>query len=85
MKQDKKDEKTQLNIAKDALAEQLGIEPNDIGFDDSFSDDFHMRPTDFADFLEVLNSKNIDTSKLDLPEIETFGDLVYALDIEDQL
>ena len=85
MNQDNKDEKTQLNITKDALAEQLGIESDDIVFDDSFIDDFHMRPTDFADFIEVLNSKNIDTSKLDLPEIQTFGDLVYALDIEDQL
>jgi len=78
-------EKTQLNIVKDALAEFLGIEPEDIGFDDSFIDDFHMRPTDFADFMEVISSKGVDTSRLDLPDILTFGDLVQGLDIEDQL
>lgn len=78
-------DKTQLDLVKDVLSEQLGIEPDDIGMEDSLSDDLHMRPTDIADFLEVVGSKGVDTSKLDLPEIQTFGDLVYALDIEDQL
>lgn len=78
-------EKTKLQKVKELLAEQLGIEPEDIGYDDSLSDDFHMRATDFTDFLEVLNTIELDTSKLDLPDIQTFGDLVQALDIEDEL
>lgn len=78
-------EKSKLNEVKEALAQHLGIETDDISYDDSFSEDFHMRATDFTDFLEALNSKGIDTSKLDLPDIQTFGDLVQALDIEDQL
>ena len=85
MTKDNAIEKSKLNEVKETLAEHLGIEPDDIGYDDSLSEDFHMRASDFTDFLEVLNSKGIDTSKLDLPDIQTFGDLVQALDIEDQL
>ena len=85
MTKDNTVEKSKLNEVKEALAEHLGIEPDDIGYDDSLSEDFHMRASDFTDFLEVLNSKDIDTSKLDLPDIQTFGDLVQALDVEDQL
>ena len=78
-------EKSKLDEVKESLAELLGIESEDIAYDDSLIDDFHMRATDITDFLEVLNSKGIDTTKLELGDIHTFEDLVIGLDIEDQL
>lgn len=81
----KSSEKSQLAEVKETLAEYLGIETDDIGSDDSLSEDFHMRATDITDFLEILRSKGFDTTKLDLPTMVTFDDMVQALDIENQL
>ena len=53
-------EKTKLDEVKETLAQHLGIEPDDISYDDSLSEDSHMRATDITDFLEALNSKDID-------------------------
>jgi acyl carrier protein len=64
------------NQIKEALAEALGLEVEDINEDDSLTADLHMRPSDLADFVEKLDSLNLNTSKIELTEIETVGELV---------
>lgn len=57
------------------LADFLGIEPADLTEDDSLTEDLHMTPTDLTDFVEILKSAGIDTSILNMAEIETLEDL----------
>ena len=64
-----------------ALADFLGIEPDDIEDDFSLIEDLHMKPTDLTDFMEVLEKMKI-SSELDLTEIETFADLIDAITIQ---
>lgn len=61
------------------LAEHLGIEPEDINDDDSFSHDLHMRASDLSDLMENLHTLNIETDNIDLTEIETVNELIDAL------
>jgi len=61
------------------LAENLGVETEDISEDDSFSDDLHMAPDKLADFAETLSASGFETSNLSLEELETVGDLAEAL------
>ena len=61
------------------LADFLGIETSDITPDDSLIEDLHMTATDLADFVEILSTAGIDTSKLDMTEIETLNDLYEKL------
>ena len=74
-------EKELAKKIKSALANYLGLEPEDISDDDSLTADLHMKPTDLTDFAESLENINIDTSKLDFTEIDTFSDLLENLDI----
>ena len=57
------------------LADFLGIEPSDIADDDSLVEDLHMTPSELTDFTELLAKSDIDTSSLDLTEVETVADL----------
>jgi acyl carrier protein len=61
------------------LAENLGVESDDISLDDSFSEDLHMSPDKLADLVEHLSSSGFETSNLNLTEIETVGDLIELL------
>ena len=70
------------NIAakiKDLLAHQLGVNPEDISEDDSLVEDLHMGATELTDFLEKIEASGIDTSSVDLREIETVEELVEKL------
>lgn len=78
-----KDTKNTKIFIRDLLAEHLGVEPEDINDEDSFAYDLHMRATDLSDFLVVLNGQGIDTSNLDMSEIETFEDFIEALGLEE--
>lgn len=64
---------------KRILSEYLGIEPDDISEEDSLIGDLHMKPSDLTDFLEILETEGINTSSLDLTEIETFAELIEEL------
>lgn len=64
---------------KSELANYLGIEPADVEDESILSEDFHMKSNDLTDFVESLAASGFDTSKIDLAEIETFGDLIEAL------
>ncbi len=73
------DKKSTETKVKESLAHHLGVEPDDVNLEDSLTTDLHMRPTDISDFLGILEGKNIDTSPIDLTQIETVEDLVEAL------
>lgn len=70
---------------KSTLANHLGIDPEDIGLEDTFLEDLHMRPSDFSDFLEELGEDGLRTSELDLSLIKTVEDLVEALSSHEYL
>ncbi len=62
-----------------ALSDHLGVEPDDIEEEDSLTQDLHMRASDLSDFMETLQTLNIETEKVDLTKVETVNDLIDAL------
>jgi isopentenyldiphosphate isomerase len=70
--------KTKEKVRRE-LANYLGLEPDDIEDDSVLAEDLHMKATDLTDFSEILTTLELDTSKLDLTEIETFLDLVDSV------
>ena len=61
------------------LAEQIGVEPEDIDEEDAFLTDLHMNPPELSDFVHSLTSLDLDVSHLNLTEIETVVELLEAL------
>lgn len=64
------------------LASHIGVDEEDIEFDDSFTDDLHMNPSEISDFLLALEESDIDTSKIDMTETITVQELIDVLEIE---
>lgn len=64
---------------KKVLSGLLGLEPEDIKYEDSLESDLHMSPTDMSELATLLEENSFDTSKLDFTEIETVEDLSEAL------
>jgi acyl carrier protein len=62
-----------------ALSDYLGVDPEDIKEEDSIYQDLHMQASDLSDFMETLQTLNIETGNIDLTEIETVEDLIDAL------
>ncbi len=71
-------ENTSLKI-KSLLADQLGLEIEDINSDDSLNSDLHMRPSDLSDLTQTLEANDMDTSKLDFTQVETVEELIDAI------
>lgn len=61
------------------LAEQLGVDSEDIHVTDSLKDDLHLSATDISDFMERLEQNGFDTSILDMSEIDTFEELLESI------
>jgi acyl carrier protein len=74
-KEDKDIERT----IKKALADLMGIEPEDVENDYSLTEDLHMKATDLTDFMEILSKMDFDTNSVDFSEVETFSDLIDSL------
>lgn len=64
---------------KRELADFLGIGMDDIEDDSEFSADFHMSPTDMADFVDILSKAGMSTEGIDLTQIESYSDLIDEL------
>ncbi len=62
------------------LSSQIGVEEDDILPEYSFSDDLHMSPVSLTDFIESLSDLGIDTSSLDMADVETVGDFIEYLE-----
>jgi hypothetical protein len=67
------------SIVRQELASFLGVDVEDIEDDVSLAEDLHMKATDLTDFMEVITRMGMETTGIDLTEIETFLDLVEAL------
>jgi acyl carrier protein len=75
-------EKTTKDIIYQSISEQTGVEPEDIKTEDSFSEDLHMQASDIADFLQSLEEKGIDISKVDMTKVETVQEFIEELNID---
>lgn len=70
-------------LVKKLLAQHIGVEPDDIDYADSFMEDLHMSATDLADFMETLKREGIETSSLNLSNLETVNDLIESITSEE--
>lgn len=68
---------------KQILAEYIGVEVEDIKDEDFLVDDLHMSATEISDFVESLETAGIDTSKIDLSEVEAVEDLLESVSSEE--
>ncbi len=76
----KNEDKSDINnLVKKHIAQYLGVEVEDIDEEDSLIQDLHMIPTDLTDFLETLNQEGVDTTKVDMTQIETVGELIETI------
>lgn len=68
------------SLIKETIAEQVGVDVEDVSADDSFSDDLHMGPTELSELIERLWKKGIDTTRINLSDVITVSDLVELLE-----
>ena len=68
---------------KQLLADYIGVEVEDIKDEDFLVDDLHMSPTEISDFIESLENEGINTSKIELSEVEAVEDLLESLSSEE--
>ncbi len=61
------------------LSNFLGVETGDIEEDSILTEDLHMKASDLGDFMAILTRMGLETNKVDLAGIETFLDLIEAL------
>jgi acyl carrier protein len=67
------------NKVTNLLADQLGVDVDDIHETDSLKDDLHLNPSDLSELFETLDKNGFDTSSLVMADIETFEELVDAI------
>jgi hypothetical protein len=65
------DEFDELDMDEDDL--------EDIEDESSLEIDLHMKASDLADFMDILKRMGMDTSSVNLAELEIFSDLIEAL------
>ncbi len=70
---------------KKILAEQLGIEVEEINLKDSLRADYHMSSSDLTELLHQLSGLGFDTERFYLSEIETVGELIETLTSEEEI
>ena len=76
------DQKNTEHLVKNLLAEQIGVEPEDINDSDNFMEDLHMTVVNITDFVESIPTQGFDISLIDFTQIETVEDLIDALDAQ---
>jgi len=67
------------------LAEQLGIEKEEIHPEDSLRADFHMTSTDLTELMQRLLDLGFEEEKLNLSQIETVAELIETLKSEEEI
>lgn len=81
----KKTKKELGDVVKEAMAGNLGLEPEDIEGSDTLTNDLHMRPSDISDLIAHLEAQGVETSDLDLGEIETVDELIEKLESQKEI
>ena len=80
--------KTSIDISQKIitlLAKHTGADEEELSSTDTFQDKINMSVMDLADFVEKLKVAGFDTSKLDLTEIESVGDLIENIASQEDL
>ena len=73
---DEKELKTK-NTIKAKIAEQIGVDVDDINDDDAFAEDLHMSAAEFSDFLGSLADLGVsDAHSLELTSVSTVDELI---------
>lgn len=67
---------------KQFLAEQIGVEPEDLNDQDSFVEDLHMTNADLTDFSHRLEVEGVDPKEIDFASVETIEELIEALGVQ---
>lgn len=67
---------------KEFLAEQIGVEPEDLNDEDSFVEDLHMTNADLTDFGHKLEGADVSPSEIDFATTETLGQLIEVLGLQ---
>jgi acyl carrier protein len=67
------------------LTAHLGLEPDDITLEDSFTVDLHMNGADLSDFAHTLSDAGYSISPDEISNFETVGELVEFLNQEANL
>jgi len=75
---DDKEEKTK-KIIKARIAEHIGVDIEDVKDEDTFSEDLHMSPAEFSDFLGSLSSLGVDAHSMDISTSSSVEELVDAV------
>ena len=68
---------------KEILANQLGIEIEDISCEDSFTEELHMSPADLTDFVENLSKEGFDTKDIDITQSNNLNEIFDVLSSKD--
>lgn len=64
------------NLIKNTLANQIGVEKDDLKDEDVLSDDLHMGPSEIVDYFNELEKLGFDPTLIEKPEEQTLGDIV---------
>lgn len=78
-----KENKQENKIIK-IIAQQIGIEPQDIKLEDTLREDLHMDSQDLSELQNHLVEKGFDEEKIDLTEIQTVSDLIDLFTSEEE-
>lgn len=62
------------------LADYLGAEVDDLSLGDSLSEDLHMKPTDLADFFNLVKEEGLEIGDNDITDLMILEDLVEAVE-----
>lgn len=66
---------------KELLAEQIGVDPEDLNDEDSFTEDLHMTNADLTDFSQKLEMAGANMSEVDFSVTETLLALIETLGV----
>lgn len=63
-------------LVKQILAEQLGVNVEDVNSDDDLLDDLHMSPSDLSEVMGSFVRAGAEVIEADIKDAETVSDLV---------
>lgn len=73
------EKKTLEDFIKETLANYLGVESEDIKIDDELKEDLNMTAIDLSNIVEILEGEEVDTTRLDITNVNTVDDLADAV------
>lgn len=65
------------------IADQIGVEVEDINLEDDLREDLHMTAVDLSELTEIFAEQNF--GSVDFSEIETVEELFESLGVDDEI